>query len=99
MKFLHYTVTAGPSDLVEVRLSGPANVFLLDPLNYQNYRRRSKFLYHGGYYDGPDAKIKPPFRTEWHIVVDEGGAPGEVDASVRVVPDPNVKSNYVYANS
>lgn len=75
MKFLHYTVTAGPSDLVEVRLSGPANVFLLDPLNYQNYRRRSKFLYHGGYYDGPDAKIKPPFRTEWHIIVDGGERP------------------------
>jgi hypothetical protein len=98
MKFLHYMVTAGPLELVDVRLSGPANVFLLDPLNYQNYRRRNKFIYHGGHYSGPDVTIKPPFRTTWHIVVDQGGAPGDVDASVRVIPDPNTRGNYAYAS-
>ena len=98
MRFLHYVADAGPSDLVEVRLSGPANVFLLDPLNYQRYRRRENYIYHGGHFEGPEAKLRPPFKTQWHIVVDQGGAPGELDASVRIVSEPGTQNRYEYAN-
>ena len=38
MNFIKYEFDAGPDDMIEVSLSGQANVRLLDPSNFQNYR-------------------------------------------------------------
>jgi hypothetical protein len=49
MKFLHYLAEAGPTDIVEVRLSEPANVLLLDPLMDASVRIISEPISHGNY--------------------------------------------------
>ena len=48
MIHIHKEVEAGPDDIVEVALDGPANVMLLDAANYGLYRQGKPFHYQGG---------------------------------------------------
>ncbi len=85
MQFLHQEFAAGPDDLVEVSLDGQANVMLLDPLNFDNYRRGQSFQYRGGLAESTPARLVPPHPGNWHLVVDLGGRSGSVRAGVRLV--------------
>lgn len=84
-QYLHYDLDAGPDDVIEVLLDHPANVQLLDPVNYENYRNGRKFHYLGGYVTDPPYSVRPPHDDHWHIVVDLGGGAGAVRADVRVI--------------
>jgi hypothetical protein len=64
---------AGPGDVVEVILTGPANATLLDSTNYEHYRRGESFEYHGGLAKDSPFPITPPHPGRWHLVVDLGG--------------------------
>ncbi len=85
-KFLNYEVATGNGDAIEVSLHGnSANVLLLDEPNYRNYQSGQKFHYHGGYFDRSPVVLRVPASGRWHVVVDLGGRPGRVSASVRVL--------------
>jgi hypothetical protein len=72
--------------LVDVTLSGTeANVMLLDSVNVSRYRQDQKFDYHGGHYTHSPIRIAVPRAGHWHVVVDLGGAGGQVEASVDVL--------------
>ena len=80
-EFLHREVDVGPEDVLEVTLDHPANVLLLDQVNYDLYRRRQPYKYiYGGYVTQSPFRIRPPFKGQWHVVVDLGGGPGTVTA-------------------
>jgi len=86
MKFLHYDLghqEAG--SMVVVDLSGvEANVRLLDDHNLNAYRRGRRHRYYGGHTTVSPCQIPIPSTGRWHLVIDTGGAPGRVSASVRV---------------
>ncbi|MCY2951682.1 MAG: DUF1883 domain-containing protein [Planctomycetota bacterium] len=86
MNYLHYEFDAGPDDLIEVKLDKAANVQLLDPSNFELYRRGSKYHYHGGYVKVSPYLMSPPHQGHWHLVVDLGGHAGTVRASARLLP-------------
>lgn len=83
-EFLHNEFDAGPEDVIEVTLDHPANVQVLDPENYEKYRNRLPFRYHGGYVTASPYEWRPPRRDRWHVVIDLGGGPGSVQAWLRV---------------
>ena len=83
MEFLHQEIDAGPEDLVEVMLDHPANVQLLDAENFERYRRKEEYRYHGGYATQTPYRIRPPHKGRWHVVIDLGGGAGAVKAEVR----------------
>ena len=85
MNYLHYELDAGPQDVVEVSLDNAANVQLMDTANYTNYRAGQQYRYTGGYAKSSPCRLSPPRRGNWHLVVDLGGYPGRVNASVRVL--------------
>ena len=85
MNFLHYEFTLTPSDCVRVTLDKQANVQLLDSTNFQYYRQRRKYKYYGGLAKKSPVDLSPPFSGKWHLVIDTGGYPGRVSASVRVI--------------
>jgi len=85
MNYLHYELDAGPSDVIEVTLDHAANVQLLDPGNFQNYRDGRQYRYVGGYVQKSPYRIAPPHAGRWHLVVDLGGAAGTVRASAKVL--------------
>jgi hypothetical protein len=77
---------AGPDDVVEVALNGPANVLLLDPANYDLYRQGKTYHYQGGGFAKTSPfQIVPPTYGRWFVVIDLGGYPGHVRAWVRVL--------------
>jgi hypothetical protein len=89
MNFLHQEFEAGPDDVVEVSLDGPANVMLLDDLNYSHYRKGESFRYHGGLARRSPTRLVPPEHGRWHLVVDLGGYAGKIRAEVRLLQGAN----------
>jgi hypothetical protein len=85
MNYLHQELDAGPNDMIEVTLDHAANVLLLDGANYAQYRANRPYHYYGGHAKASPARIKPPRVGRWHLVVDLGGYPGTVRASVRLL--------------
>lgn len=85
MRFLHYTVQTGPSDVVQVSLDKQANVLLLDETNFQNFRHGRQYRYRGGLAKQSPVRLRAPHPGRWKVVVNLGGCPGTVRASCQVL--------------
>ncbi len=93
MDYLHRDLgVIGPETTVEVTLDHPANVQLLDPNNFLAYENRRAYRYQGGHVTVSPFRIRPPHQGRWHLVIDLGGGPGAVRASVRTLSDSPVPS-------
>ena len=92
MNYLHNEFDAGPDDLIEVTLDAGANVQLMDPANFDNYRNGKRFHYYGGYVTTSPFSLRAPRQGRWHLVVDLGGFAGQVRASAKVIPNATVRS-------
>lgn len=86
MNYLHYPLELSATEAVEVTLDKQANVKLLDDSNFRNYRDQRQYKYFGGLAKASPVQISPPRAGRWHLIVDLGGYPGSVKASVRTVP-------------
>lgn len=84
MKYLYYEVTVGRDDVIEVELSGQANVRLMDSANYNSFRAGRAHRFHGGLAKVSPLALRPPSAGHWYVVVDLGGYSGSVRASVSV---------------
>jgi hypothetical protein len=85
MYYLHHQFELGPDEILDVILDGAANVLLLDPENYENYRQGRTYRYAaGGYATESPVRLHPPGPGTWHLVVDLGGGPGSVRATALV---------------
>jgi hypothetical protein len=85
MEYLHKTLDLAEGDVVEVTLAGnAANVFLMDESAFQQYREGKPYEYYGGYARNSPFRIQAPRPGRWHLVVDLGGLPGRVQASVQI---------------
>jgi len=85
MNYLNQEFEAGPDDVVEITLDGQANVMLLDPINYEHYRKREPFKYYGGLAKYTPMRMVPPHPGKWHVVVDLGGSAGTVRAGMLLL--------------
>jgi len=85
MNFLHYDLNLSTNDIVEVTLDKQANVRLLDDSNFSKYKSGSQHTYYGGLSKTSPVRISAPHSGHWHLVVDLGGYPGTVRASVRTL--------------
>lgn len=84
MDFIHYEVSAGPSNTVEVTLDRQANVLLLDEGNFQRYRQGRSYHYQGGRALRSPIRLGPPHSGSWHVVIDLGGGRGQIRSACRV---------------
>lgn len=85
MNFLHDELDLRPGDVVQVTLEGRANVMLMDPVNFDLYRRGQVYRYYGGHALRSPVRLVPPHAGKWHVVVDLGGSAGTVRAGVSVL--------------
>lgn len=83
--YLHYEFDLTQDDVVEVTLDKQANVRLLDPVNYENYRKGSEHRYYGGLAKESPLRLSAPRAGHWHLVIDLGGFAGTVRASANVL--------------
>lgn len=85
MNFLHYPLDLAEGQAVEVKLNQQANVRLLDEENFSSYQKGKRHRYYGGLAKVSPARIDAPRSGRWHLVIDLGGYPGSVKASVTVL--------------
>ncbi len=90
--FLHQEFDLLAGDTVEVTLNAPANVMLLDAVNYSNYKDGLSYRYHGGHAETSPVQLSAPRSGKWYVVVNLGGYPGSVQATVRIYRDQEVAS-------
>ena len=86
MNFLHSDLgLCSQGETVVVTLSGDSvNVMLLDQINFSNYQNGHDYRYYGNHVTRSPYRIQIPHGGHWHVVIDRGGYPGTVQASVRV---------------
>ena len=72
-------------NVVEVTLDKQANVRLMDDINFTKYKKGMQHQYYGGYTTKSPARLTAPRSGHWNLVIDLGGYPGTVNASVRVL--------------
>lgn len=82
---LHTAAWLDLGDTISVRLDEPANVMLLTDDAYREYKEGRTFKYQGGWVSETQLTMWPPKPGLWHVVVDLGGSPGRVSASVQVL--------------
>jgi Domain of unknown function (DUF1883) len=83
MSYLYWENTATAGDVVEVTLSGQANVKLMDAPNYSAYQSGRPYKFHGGLAKVSPLRLQVPYTGPWFVVVDLGGYSGQVRAAVR----------------
>ena len=85
MNFLHYDLQLGSDDIVEVTLDRQANIKLLDSVNFARYKQGKRHRYSGGFAKASPVHLLPPRAGHWYLIIDLGGYPGMVKASVRTI--------------
>lgn len=87
MKFLHSDlgqISAGA--VVVFKLSSRAVVRVMDSANFSAYRSGGRCTFYGGEAVETPARVEVPRAGRWHAVVDLNGHPGNVRASINVLP-------------
>jgi hypothetical protein len=86
MNFLHSDLGLLPAgSVVQVQLDAAANVKLLDPSNFEHYRRGESHHYYGGQARRSPVRIPVPATGHWHLALDLGGASGTIRHSIAVI--------------
>lgn len=85
MTFLHWKIPGNAGDMVRIQMDTPAYVRMLDPLNFEHYKRGSKFDGDGGWSDRLDVEFTLPYKGTFHVVVDLGGNAGSLKATCDVI--------------
>lgn len=88
MNFTHYDLgNLSAGQIVEVTLSGSAaNVRLLDPSNFSNFKAGKQHRYIGGLVKQSPYRIEIPRAGRWYVTVDMNGLRGNVRSAVRMLP-------------
>lgn len=85
--FLHSSLEAMAGDVVEVTLIGnAANVMLMTPASFTQYRAGNPFTYFGGHAVRSPTRLVVPSTGTWNLVIDLGGTSGTVSASFKIFP-------------
>jgi hypothetical protein len=84
MTFMHWKIPGSAGDTVRIQLDTPAFVRLLDALNFEYYKRGSKYSGEGGWSDKRDVEFSLPYKGTFYVTVDLGGQAGVVKATCDV---------------
>jgi len=88
VNFLHYEFDLSADETIEVTLDGQqANVRLLDDANFALYKDGKQHHYYGGLAKESPSRLVAPHEGHWHVVIDLGGYPGTIKASVRLLQE------------
>jgi hypothetical protein len=87
MKIIHHDLGfQNKGSVVVITLSGdPANVRLLDQINYEYYLRGKSNYYVGATAATSQLRLTIPYAGNWHVVVDLKGLIGTVTSSVKIL--------------
>lgn len=73
-------------EVVEVELSGGANVLLLDGPNFASFKAGRRHTYYGGLAKRTPARLQVPRNGHWYLVIHMAGLRGSVRHGMRILP-------------
>lgn len=80
-----FQMTTGPNMVVEVSISQPAYVYLVNAQGYQSYLNGDEFKSYGGYASSSPYRILIPSSNHWYVIVDNGDGPiASITSSAKV---------------
>ncbi len=87
MKFLHQTLDAQRSEIIEVEIDTPTKVKFMTGRDLKAYKHGKSHTYFGGLFDESPVRFVVPHDAKWTVVVEKGThrEPLEVKASCRVM--------------
>jgi hypothetical protein len=85
MSFIHYKVKAGPTNIIQIKLTRMANVRFMDTVNYQKYRMGKPYEFNGGLAEESPVEFRPAELRDWHVIIDMKGLSGETKAGIKVL--------------
>jgi len=90
MNFIHSDLGyRARGEFVQFTLKGnSANVRLMDSSNFNNYKNRRRYRFHGGRATKSLTTLQILRPGHWHAVVDMQGLRGHVNASIKILPGP-----------
>jgi len=89
MEHLYYDLGQQKKGAVAVvTLDKQANVRLMTGSNYRAFKSGRQSRFHGGLAKRSPARLAIPSNDHWYVVIDFGGLPGRVRASVQVEQPP-----------
>lgn len=77
----------GKYDIVQITLNTQAFIRLMKDDDYKKYRFGEEYNFHGGLATVSPANVKPPAAGQWHLVIDQGGKTGDLEAKVNILKD------------
>ncbi len=87
MQFIHHDLGYRQSgEIVEVTLSGQANVRLMDSGNFNSYRSGRQHRFYGGRATRSPTQLQIPHSGHWHVAIDLGGYSGNIRSGIRILP-------------
>jgi len=84
-KYLHYQCKVTPEHFIRVSLSAKANVMLLDTLNFYRYQGGKPYAATSTYTDVSEIEIRVPFKSTWHVIIEQMLYPEVIRATVKVI--------------
>lgn len=73
-------------EIVEIELSGGANVLLLDSSNFSSFKAGRRHRYHGGLAKRTPVRLQIPRSGHWYLVIHMAGLRGSVRHRMKVLP-------------
>lgn len=86
MKFLYKKYPAKKGEVIEVELSAPAAVKFMTAAEFRNYAGGRTHTYYKGRIEDGLIRLRLPFDSVWHAVVEKGDA--GLTARAKLCPPP-----------
>ena len=87
MHHLHKILNLETSDVVQVEVSSPAHLYLMDEPSYGLYCADEEFEYYGETVRRSPYKIRPPHAGIWHLVIEQADPSTPLSAGVQILSD------------
>lgn len=72
-------------EIVEITLTSPAYVRLMNSVNFRNYRSGQSHKSYGGHYKSSPVRLSIPNPGHWFVAVDLAGYAGKVGSTARIL--------------
>jgi hypothetical protein len=83
--FIHSREFLNQGDIVVIDCDTQCNCMILTDSEFNNYKSRRRYQYHGGHYKMFPVRIAVPISGNWNVVVDLGGGRASIKCSISYI--------------
>lgn len=85
MNFQYNRLYLTKNQALKFTIDNQCNVFLVDDINFANYKAGRSFKYYGGLQNKTQFVLSPPYDGNWYWVLDTGGYNVTVNYTISII--------------